>query len=87
VVLVLGLVFHSREKYHITGYIRGLQAKEETMECTVIAVIAGALLMLCEPPTKPEPKKEEKEDVRRGKQPDLRVPSDLKIPEGKRTPV
>lgn len=60
------------------------------MDCTVIAVIGGLLLMLCEPPPQPEPKKEEKEDVQRGERPELRVPvpkGTPAIPQGKRTPV
>lgn len=77
-VLVLGVVLHSGEEYAGTSHIRGLQAKEETMECTVIAVIAGALLMLCEPLTQPEPKKEDKEDVRKPEGQELRVP----VPKG-----
>lgn len=59
------------------------------MECTVLAVIAGALLMLCEPPTAPEPKKEEN-DVRKPERQELRVPvpkGTPAIPAGKRTPV
>jgi len=60
------------------------------MECTVLAVIAGALLMLCEPPPQPEPKKEDKEDVRKPERQELRVPvpkGTPAIPAGKRTPV
>jgi hypothetical protein len=60
------------------------------MECTVIAVIAGLYLAICEPPTAPEPKKEEKEDVRKPERQELRVPvpkGTPPIPAGKRTPV
>ena len=59
------------------------------MDCTVIAVIAGALLMLCQPPpTPPEPKKEDKEDVRKPERQEFRVPvpkGTPAIPAGKRT--
>lgn len=60
------------------------------MECTVIAVIAGLYLAICQPDPPPEPKKEEKEDVRKPERQELRVPvpkGTPSIPAGKRTPV